>query len=131
MAFRSGLSNCLFDAFLSKIGIAQNADKQVHHVLFRGTGSDSFMRMAYSQNLLAGGMHRSIKYLGAISHFAGSNAPEITARIQAGRGAWCSYGKLWSSPKVASRPLVTLFKSGVYSHVVSGLEARVLTARQA
>ncbi|OLP76247.1 hypothetical protein AK812_SmicGene43842 [Symbiodinium microadriaticum] len=127
MAFRSGLSNCLFDAFLSKIGIAQNADKQVHHVLFRGTGSNSFMRTAYSQNLLAGGMHRTIKYLGAISHFAGSNAPEITARIQAARGAWCSYGKLWSSPKVASRPLVTIFKSGVYSHAVSGLEARVLT----
>ena len=126
MAFRSGLSNCLFDAALSKVGIAQNADKQVHHVLFCGQGSDDFMRAAYSQALVAGGMHRTIKYLGGISQYAGGNGPEITARVRAAQGAWCSYGKLWSSPKVAARPLVTIFKSSVYSHVVSGLEARVL-----
>ena len=62
--------------------------KQVHHVLFRGTGADENMRAAYGGKLVSGKIARCFKYLGGLSQHSGRNAAEIGARLRAANSEW-------------------------------------------
>ena len=126
MSFRAALSSALLEQSLETIDMAQNEDKQVHHVLFRGTGADENMRAAYGGKLVPGKIARCFKYLGGLSQYSGRNAAEIGARLRAANSAWCCFRRFWSRPKIPTRPLRNVFSCNVYSKLLSGLEARVL-----
>ena len=126
MAHRAYLSSMLLEDALGQIELAQNEDKQAHHVVFRGPSADSNMRAAYGGDLVPSRVVRCIKYLGGLSHYSGGNSAEISARIQAAKTGWCCMGKFWSKPSTAKRPVLSIFKCHVHSRLMSGLEARVL-----
>ena len=69
---------------------------------------------------------RVLKHLGSMSHVEGFTVTEREERLKSGRKAWFAMGSFWFS-EVPNRVKFIVFFCVVYSTIISGLEAYVLT----
>ena len=114
------------DDSLGAAAYAQNAEQQEVILWWPQRGS---ARMLAAEIAKTSTILPAMKHLGAMREPGGSNAMEITMRIQAGNLGWCSLGVFWS-PGAMWRIKRLNFIALVYAPTLSGVEALAVKASE-